>query len=186
MPEHLDIARLDAIGVARLKAELVDAVLEVSEEVSNGRTQETVLMHLLTEFGELAQEVIIAQGRSYKGPGRDGVVGEAVDLVLCVVDLAYVAAGDDAESVRRAMALSPGSAAVTGTPDEMILSLLAPLAAAGRRNGGMEEIAPEPLIVDTALALIASAYETVTHEDVLDIARSKLEKWRKTANIRKV
>jgi uncharacterized protein YunC (DUF1805 family) len=187
MHEHLDIARLDAIGVSRLKAELVDAVLKVSGKVSNGRTVETVLMHLVTEVGELAQEVVVAEGRSYKAPGRDGVVGEAVDVILCAVDLAWMASGRDADAVRVAMA-APSGRAPMRTPDAQVLSLLGPLASAGRPSAGAGDPfahAHESLIVDGALAILASDVPSVTARDVLVIAERKLEKWRKTAHILK-
>lgn len=54
------------------------------------RNQYSVLAHTTAELGELAEEVAIARGASYKAPGDDGVVGEAVDLIVCGVDMIYV------------------------------------------------------------------------------------------------
>ena len=42
-----------------------------------------------TDIGETAEEVNIASGISYKKPGVDGVVGEAVDVMLCLLDLIH-------------------------------------------------------------------------------------------------
>jgi len=54
------------------------------------RNQYSVLAHTTAELGELAEEVAIARGDSYKQEGEDGVVGEAVDLIVCAVDMIYV------------------------------------------------------------------------------------------------
>lgn len=65
-------------------------IAKISGEVKNSRTVPQIFMHALTELGELAQEVIISEGRSYKDPGADGVAGEAMDLILCLMDLILV------------------------------------------------------------------------------------------------
>lgn len=62
-------------------------ISNTSSRIDNGRSQEDILLHMMTEMGELAQEVIISEGRSYKEPGSDGVIGEAVDVILCAADL---------------------------------------------------------------------------------------------------
>ena len=41
----------------------------------------------MEEVGELAQETIIHDGLSYKSQGSDGIVGEAVDAIISIVDL---------------------------------------------------------------------------------------------------
>lgn len=69
---------------------LVNDVFAVSQEVEDGRTPLTILGHATSELGELADEVLIAGGHSYKCAGDDGVVGEALDLMLCALDLIYV------------------------------------------------------------------------------------------------
>ncbi|MFX4300129.1 hypothetical protein [Pseudosulfitobacter pseudonitzschiae] len=69
-------------------------IAKISGEVENGRTVSQIFMHGLTELGELAQEVIISEGRSYKDPGADGVAGEAMDLILCLTDLILVRTPD--------------------------------------------------------------------------------------------
>jgi hypothetical protein len=66
---------------------LVGDVFTASDSVQNGRKLDDVLAHLMTEVGELAQEVIIAAGRSHKEPGKDGVVGEAIDVINCALDI---------------------------------------------------------------------------------------------------
>lgn len=53
----------------------------------NDRTQYSVLASITSELGELADEVNINQGYSYRQPGDDGVVGEAVDIIASAIDL---------------------------------------------------------------------------------------------------
>jgi hypothetical protein len=62
------------------------ASVAVSDIERSPRTPADIAMHTLTELGELAQEIIIAEGRSYKDPGKDGVIGEAIDVLICAAD----------------------------------------------------------------------------------------------------
>lgn len=66
---------------------LVTTIFDAGDSIKNGRTPSTALIHLFTEVGELAQEVQIDSGDSYKDPGADGVVGEALDVILCAIDI---------------------------------------------------------------------------------------------------
>ena len=53
---------------------LVSQVFDASDEIKNNRSLSDVMLHLSTEFGELAQ-------------GSDGVVGEGIDVIACTLDL---------------------------------------------------------------------------------------------------
>jgi hypothetical protein len=44
----------------------------------------------MAELGELAEEVAINEKHSYKKQGSDGIVGEAIDTILCLLDLIHV------------------------------------------------------------------------------------------------
>lgn len=44
----------------------------------------------MEEVGELSTEVNIKEGYSEKPKGKDGIIGEAVDVILCAVDLIYI------------------------------------------------------------------------------------------------
>lgn len=68
---------------------LVKDTLNACSQIKNDRTLQDILTHLMTEVGELAQEIQIAEGKSYKEHGEDGVVGEAVDVINCVLDIIY-------------------------------------------------------------------------------------------------
>ena len=69
---------------------VVKEVFKTSDEVKNVRTLQDILTHLMTEVGELAQEIEIAEGKSYKLPGKDGIVGEAIDIIACVLDIVRI------------------------------------------------------------------------------------------------
>lgn len=53
------------------------------------RTLHSIIGQAMAELGETAEEVNIALGVSYKKPGVDGVVGEAVDTICAMIDLIY-------------------------------------------------------------------------------------------------
>ena len=70
---------------------LIDLVFHASDTVDDDdRTVSDILHYAYTEMGELAEEHIIEQGRSYKNAGPDGVVGEAMDAILCLLDIIHV------------------------------------------------------------------------------------------------
>lgn len=66
---------------------LIDRVFEVSDSIDNNRTIEMILNHAYQEMGELSQEVAVVSYDTYKKPGPDGVVGEAIDAILCLLDI---------------------------------------------------------------------------------------------------
>ncbi len=70
-----------------MASDLISKTFAVSDSVENGRLLTDVLAHMMSEVGELSTEIMIACGRSYKDPDRDGVVGEAVDVILCALDV---------------------------------------------------------------------------------------------------
>jgi NTP pyrophosphatase (non-canonical NTP hydrolase) len=65
----------------------IEYALTTTKEVKNKRTIQDILTHLMTEVGELAQEIQIAEGKSYKEHGKDGVIGEAIDVIACAIDV---------------------------------------------------------------------------------------------------
>ena len=68
---------------------MIDIVFNTSDKIQNGRTPFEILAHLTEELGELAEETIIHEGLSYKSTGKDGIVGEAVDAIICILDLVH-------------------------------------------------------------------------------------------------
>ncbi len=66
---------------------IITQTWETSDKVNNGRTAENILCSLVEEVGELAKEVRIRSGNTYKKPGKDGILGEAVDVIQNALDL---------------------------------------------------------------------------------------------------
>lgn len=66
---------------------MIDIVFNTSDAVINTRSNFEILAHVMEELGELSEEVIINEGLSYKSAGTDGIVGEAVDTMICILDL---------------------------------------------------------------------------------------------------
>lgn len=68
---------------------LVNRCLAMSRRIKDSRMVHEVSYKLGEEFGELSQELLIAAGKHYKKPGKDGVIGEALDMIVCLIDLIY-------------------------------------------------------------------------------------------------
>lgn len=69
---------------------MIEEIFETSRVIANNRNRQSVLAYLMEEAGELATEVNIKEGHSEKPEGKDGILGEAVDVVLCAVDMIYI------------------------------------------------------------------------------------------------
>lgn len=67
----------------------IKQILETSKAIKDGRTRYAVLAKAGEELGELSQEVMISVGDHYKPAGKDGVIGEAIDLMICCSDMIY-------------------------------------------------------------------------------------------------
>lgn len=67
---------------------LIGMVRAYSERIKNGRTIENVNTYLNDEATELTQEVYTDV------PGEDGIHGEAIDVILCALDIIFLAAPD--------------------------------------------------------------------------------------------
>lgn len=59
------------------------------EEKAYHRDLNSILASAMSELGELAQEIAIENKQSYKQPGKDGIVGEAIDTLCCLLDLIH-------------------------------------------------------------------------------------------------
>lgn len=69
---------------------LINETFKYSDQIKNGRNSFYVLSKCTEELGELSVEVQIKEGVSYKQPGKDGVVGEAIDLITCLIDMIHI------------------------------------------------------------------------------------------------
>lgn len=68
---------------------LIQKTFDTADRIDNNRSLLKILAHTVSEMGELAEEIAIADGNHYKQAGADGVVGEAVDLIVCVLDIIH-------------------------------------------------------------------------------------------------
>lgn len=65
-----------------------------SRTVGNKKSDQPFVMISLTEeVGELAQELKISHGQRTGPAGKDGVVGEAIDTILCALDIIHSEVG---------------------------------------------------------------------------------------------
>jgi len=68
---------------------LAETVFAACDEINNGRTLQDILTHLVTEVGELALEIQIQNGKSYKIAHKNGPVDEAIDVIACALDIIH-------------------------------------------------------------------------------------------------
>jgi NTP pyrophosphatase (non-canonical NTP hydrolase) len=71
--------------VTRLKT-----VSIIADGLHPTRSTYSVFTSATSEVGELAEEIAIANGDSYKDPSVDGVIGEAIDVIITLLDLIHV------------------------------------------------------------------------------------------------
>jgi hypothetical protein len=64
--------------------------LQICQKIKNNRTHYSVFSKIVEEVGELAVEIAIIKGDSYKTAGSDGVEGEAIDVIASCIDLIYI------------------------------------------------------------------------------------------------
>ena len=69
---------------------IVDTVFRASSKVKDGRALEDVIITVMEEVGELATEINIHTGHKDREPGKDGIVGECVDVIAAVLDIIYL------------------------------------------------------------------------------------------------
>ena len=84
---------------------LVTDILGYSKEIQNGRTINSIWKHFLSEVSELSFEVDVLNGDlppEHGGP--DGIIGEAIDGILCLVDLIHQHNPEITEEELRAIA----------------------------------------------------------------------------------
>lgn len=75
----------------QMNNDIIGKVLNVSDKLGPRRSIGFVMAKLMEEYGEFGAEINIAMGNMdpAKG-GSDGVIGEACDVINCVVDLVYL------------------------------------------------------------------------------------------------
>lgn len=66
---------------------IMDVIFETSDEIKDNRNIDSIFKYAMEEIGELSTELNILAGHSNKQPSKDGVVGEAIDAIICLADL---------------------------------------------------------------------------------------------------
>lgn len=64
---------------------LYGIVSEFSDRVNDGRTNQKIYNHAMGEMVELQSELLYE--RAGIAPGADGIVGEAIDVIACMMDI---------------------------------------------------------------------------------------------------
>lgn len=68
---------------------LIADTFKYSDAIKNGRTKTDIYAHAVSEMEELRAE--IAADLTGNRGGDDGIVGESIDVILCLLDLIHVA-----------------------------------------------------------------------------------------------
>ena len=70
----------------------IDIVRHFAKEIQNGRSLGDIHRHGQREMVELNDEILAIKYPEQFTPGPDGVVGEAIDVMACMLDLIFVEA----------------------------------------------------------------------------------------------
>ena len=70
-----------------MQHKVLDKTLEVCRRIENSRDLKSIFNHAKGEIEELHDEIVNVEIGKPEGP--DGVIGEAVDVMLCMVDIIY-------------------------------------------------------------------------------------------------
>lgn len=183
------------------KPTLISEILAACALVDDGRGPDDIMLHAVTELGELATEIQIASGKApNKSPGEDGVAGEAMDLVICLVDFlrahdpnigeAALVAGRTSHKPNHdkpftVIALGWGVRDTTTLMHRQsrlldVMSLVADLHDGPEDMHYRERLWRHEIganVLCTCLQLIAGECPGITDDELLDMARPKLEKW---------
>lgn len=71
-----------------MKKSSIDKILEVCRRIRNNRDLNSIFKHASGEMVELKEE--IDDYHNYLPAGLDGVTGEAIDVILCMMDIIYM------------------------------------------------------------------------------------------------
>lgn len=67
--------------------DLFQTVFEYCRDIKNDRTLDSILDHAKGEIVEIEDEIAILKDGGV--PGDDGIIGEAVDVMICLIDMIY-------------------------------------------------------------------------------------------------
>jgi hypothetical protein len=167
---------------------LIDATLDAcraADQYHPQRTRNSIFNHMMSEIGELGIEVNIVEGQSYKQPGSDGVIGEAIDIMLSAIDFIYV--GEP--GVQSQDIVYPSIDPDYDDPNDTLDSLFCHLCGrAGVVGGRINQLSwadqrgervnqDARAVVYAALSIIKFTQPGITEAEMMIIAMPKLEKW---------
>ena len=68
-----------------MSKDIVAEIFKYSDKIKNDRTYVDAYLHMRSEEAELHEEIQAAMQNNKSGD--DGVVGEAIDIILCALDI---------------------------------------------------------------------------------------------------
>ena len=68
---------------------MFETVRDYSIMIKDDRTIDDILNHTMEELGELTEEIQIKYGWIEDDAGPDGIVGESIDILACVLDMIH-------------------------------------------------------------------------------------------------
>lgn len=98
-PDRFTLMVRDGMIAEGTKTNTISDVFYQCANVKNHRTPAGVMLKVQEEVGELALEVAIESGLSYKEPGKDGILGEAADVIISTIDVAFTAGHTEQELI---------------------------------------------------------------------------------------
>jgi len=69
--------------------DIVTKTFEISDVIKDNRNLNDILNAAIQELGELATEISIETGYRLAPPGKDGIIGEAIDTIVCLLDIIH-------------------------------------------------------------------------------------------------
>ena len=167
---------------------IIEATLvacKAADQYHGNRTRNSIYNHMMSEVGELGIEINIVEGQSYKQPGADGVIGEAIDVMLSAIDLIYVGEKNVTAQDIVCPSIDPDYEDPSDTLDRLFCHLCGRAGITGSRINQLSWADPlgERLgqdaraVVYAALAIIKFTKTGITDDELLAIAQPKLDKW---------
>ena len=98
-PDRFTLMVRDGMIAEGTKTNTISDVFYQCANVKNHRTPAGVMLKVQEEVGELALEVAIESGLSYKESGKDGILGEAADVIISTIDVAFTAGHTEQELI---------------------------------------------------------------------------------------
>lgn len=150
-----------------------DSVIQTSEFIKNNRNASFVGLKLLEELGELSGEILIQNYDTYKEAGKDGVAGEACDLFISIVDLAYIMGLADDTREKLDFHRAPA------TDDNLVADfaiVYGKLLSSDHTNNFQAKLLSQ--LAEISFAIMHNHFDN--EDDRMEVINKKLGKWKKT------